>query len=116
MTTGSPSGPTLAARLAGLDGPVLLVDDLVDSRWTLTVAGALLRQAGRPARAAVRARRGSLTARGGHSGWLSLPPPTRNGSVSPAYIRCATRPCAACGRLWQWSIQMPGLSATNAMS
>ena len=24
-------------------GPVLLVDDLVDSRWTLTVAGALLR-------------------------------------------------------------------------
>ena len=27
-------------------GPVLLVDDLVDSRWTLTVAGALLRAAG----------------------------------------------------------------------
>ncbi|WP_166870999.1 MULTISPECIES: RecQ family ATP-dependent DNA helicase [unclassified Salinibacterium] len=27
-------------------GPVLLVDDLVDSRWTLTVAGRLLRQAG----------------------------------------------------------------------
>ena len=31
-----PSGP----------GPVLLVDDLVDSRWTLTVAGSLLRDAG----------------------------------------------------------------------
>ncbi len=27
-------------------GPVLLVDDLVDSRWTLTVAGSLLRGAG----------------------------------------------------------------------
>ena len=27
-------------------GPVLLVDDMVDSRWTLTVAGSLLRQAG----------------------------------------------------------------------
>jgi ATP-dependent DNA helicase RecQ len=28
------------------DGPVLLVDDMVDSRWTLTVCGALLREAG----------------------------------------------------------------------
>jgi ATP-dependent DNA helicase RecQ len=28
------------------DGPVLLVDDLVDSRWTLTVAGSLLREHG----------------------------------------------------------------------
>ena len=28
------------------DGPVLLVDDLVDSRWTLTVAGSLLRDHG----------------------------------------------------------------------
>jgi ATP-dependent DNA helicase RecQ len=27
-------------------GPVLLVDDLVDSRWTLTVAGSLLREHG----------------------------------------------------------------------
>jgi ATP-dependent DNA helicase RecQ len=27
-------------------GPVLLVDDLVDSRWTLTVAADLLRDAG----------------------------------------------------------------------
>ena len=33
-------------RLVSLDGPVLLVDDLVDSRWTMTVAGRLLRQAG----------------------------------------------------------------------
>jgi ATP-dependent DNA helicase RecQ len=27
-------------------GAVLLVDDLVDSRWTMTVAGTLLREAG----------------------------------------------------------------------
>jgi ATP-dependent DNA helicase RecQ len=32
--------------LAELDGPVLLVDDLADSRWTLTVAGRALRRAG----------------------------------------------------------------------
>lgn len=36
----------LAARLAALPGPVLLVDDLVDSRWSLTVAGRLLRRSG----------------------------------------------------------------------
>jgi ATP-dependent DNA helicase RecQ len=41
--------PGLAARLAALDGPVLLVDDLVDSRWTVTVGGGLLRRAGAPA-------------------------------------------------------------------
>ena len=29
-----------------LSGPVLLVDDMVDSRWTLTVVGVLLREAG----------------------------------------------------------------------
>jgi ATP-dependent DNA helicase RecQ len=28
------------------EGPVLLVDDMVDSRWTLTVAAYLLREAG----------------------------------------------------------------------
>ena len=39
-------GPELAAALAGVDGPVLLVDDLVSSRWTLTVAGRALRLAG----------------------------------------------------------------------
>jgi ATP-dependent DNA helicase RecQ len=39
-------GPDLAAALEGADGPVLLVDDLVSSRWTLTVAGRALRQAG----------------------------------------------------------------------
>jgi ATP-dependent DNA helicase RecQ len=38
----------IGARLADLDGPVLLVDDLVDSRWTLTVAGRALRRAGAP--------------------------------------------------------------------
>lgn len=31
---------------AGTDGPVLLVDDVVDSAWTLTLAAALLRQTG----------------------------------------------------------------------
>lgn len=36
----------LAAELAELGGPVLLVDDLVDSRWTLTVTGRTLRVAG----------------------------------------------------------------------
>jgi ATP-dependent DNA helicase RecQ len=36
----------MAERLRELDGPVLLVDDVVDSRWTLTVAGAALRGAG----------------------------------------------------------------------
>jgi ATP-dependent DNA helicase RecQ len=32
--------------LAGLGGPVLLVDDLIDSGWTMTVAARALRQAG----------------------------------------------------------------------
>jgi ATP-dependent DNA helicase RecQ len=39
-------GP-LAAAVSGLDGsPVLLVDDLVDTGWTITVAAGLLREAG----------------------------------------------------------------------
>ncbi|MDF1489684.1 RecQ family ATP-dependent DNA helicase [Tessaracoccus caeni] len=33
-------------QLASMAAPVLLVDDLVDSRWTMTVAGRLLRTAG----------------------------------------------------------------------
>jgi ATP-dependent DNA helicase RecQ len=40
-------GPELRSRLADLQGaPVLLVDDLADSRWTMTVAGRELRLAG----------------------------------------------------------------------
>ncbi|HEU5355710.1 MAG TPA: DEAD/DEAH box helicase [Actinocrinis sp.] len=39
-------GPELAGRLSENPGPVLLVDDLVDSGWTLTVTARLLRQAG----------------------------------------------------------------------
>ena len=39
-------GPGLADALGSVNGPVLLVDDLVDSRWTLTVAGQLLLAAG----------------------------------------------------------------------
>ena len=42
-------GPQLRERLADCPGPVLLVDDLVDSGWTMTVAARLLRQAGAPA-------------------------------------------------------------------
>jgi ATP-dependent DNA helicase RecQ len=39
--------PEMAGRVASLGGgPVLLVDDLVDSRWTMTIAGRLLRAAG----------------------------------------------------------------------
>ncbi len=40
-------GPELAAAITAYPGgPVLLIDDLVDSRWTITVAGRALRQAG----------------------------------------------------------------------
>ena len=39
-------GPELAAAVAASDGPLLLVDDLVDSRWTFTVAVRELRRAG----------------------------------------------------------------------
>ncbi|HEX4787220.1 MAG TPA: DEAD/DEAH box helicase [Actinospica sp.] len=42
-------GPQLAERLADCPGPVLLVDDFVDSGWTMTVTARLLRQAGAPA-------------------------------------------------------------------
>ena len=40
-------GPSLRAALSEIgDAPVLLVDDLADSRWTITVAGRELRRAG----------------------------------------------------------------------
>ncbi len=40
-------GPELSRRIAELgDQPILLVDDLADSRWTMTVAGRELRRAG----------------------------------------------------------------------
>ena len=42
-------GSQLRERLAECPGPVLLVDDLVDSGWTMTVTARLLRQAGAPA-------------------------------------------------------------------
>ena len=41
--------PDMAAALTGLTGPVLLVDDLVDSGWTMAMVARLLRQAGAPA-------------------------------------------------------------------
>jgi ATP-dependent DNA helicase RecQ len=41
--------PDLAMSVSDLDGPVLLVDDLVDSGWTMVLAGRALRRAGAPA-------------------------------------------------------------------
>jgi ATP-dependent DNA helicase RecQ len=38
--------PDLAAAVAATDGPILLVDDLVDSGWTMAIAGRELRRAG----------------------------------------------------------------------
>lgn len=38
--------PALAAELAGLKGPVLLVDDYTETGWTLAVAARMLRRAG----------------------------------------------------------------------
>ena len=34
--------------IGGLDGPVLVVDDRIETGWTMTVAARLLRQAGAP--------------------------------------------------------------------
>lgn len=39
----------LTAPIAGASGPVLLVDDQVDTGWTMTVAARLLRESGAPA-------------------------------------------------------------------
>jgi ATP-dependent DNA helicase RecQ len=39
-------GAFVVEHVAVRQGPVLLVDDMVDSRWTFTVASAILRQAG----------------------------------------------------------------------
>ena len=42
-----PAARAEAARASlGVNGGCVLVDDLIDSRWTVTVAGRLLRQAG----------------------------------------------------------------------
>jgi ATP-dependent DNA helicase RecQ len=40
--------PELRETLESLTGPVLLVDDVVDSGWTMALVGRLLRQAGAP--------------------------------------------------------------------
>ncbi|GIF78173.1 RecQ family ATP-dependent DNA helicase [Asanoa siamensis] len=40
--------PDLAAALSAVTGPVLLVDDLVDSGWTMTLVARALRAAGAP--------------------------------------------------------------------
>jgi len=36
----------LTAKISAVEGPILLVDDLVESGWTMTLAGRLLHQAG----------------------------------------------------------------------
>jgi len=41
--------PAMAEALPALGGPVLLVDDLIVTGWTMTVAARLLREAGAPA-------------------------------------------------------------------
>ena len=41
-------GEQVAAELAGISGPVLLVDDYTDTGWSLTVAARLLREVGAP--------------------------------------------------------------------
>jgi ATP-dependent DNA helicase RecQ len=41
--------PAVASGIARTDGPVLLVDDVVATGWTMTVAARLLREAGAPA-------------------------------------------------------------------
>lgn len=41
-------GADLAQQLADVTGPVLLVDDLIDSGWTMTIAAGVLRAAGAP--------------------------------------------------------------------
>ena len=39
----------LRDAVGGLDGPVLMVDDRIETGWTMTVSARLLRQAGAPA-------------------------------------------------------------------
>ena len=53
-----------SAEGAGHHGPVLLVDDRADSRWTLTEAGRVLREAGASGRPAARPRAERLGPRG----------------------------------------------------
>jgi ATP-dependent DNA helicase RecQ len=36
------------AAVGGLDGPVLVIDDRIETGWTMTVAARLLREAGAP--------------------------------------------------------------------
>jgi ATP-dependent DNA helicase RecQ len=40
---------SLREAVSGLGGPVLLVDDRIETGWTMTVAAKLLREAGAPA-------------------------------------------------------------------
>jgi ATP-dependent DNA helicase RecQ len=37
---------TMAAEMARLEGPVLVVDDVIETGWTMTVAAMRLREAG----------------------------------------------------------------------
>lgn len=51
------------------------------------------------------------SARPAHSGRLLECPPCTNGDDTPWYFSSIIIPSAAWSKLWQWSIQMPGLSA-----
>ncbi|NUQ99448.1 MAG: DEAD/DEAH box helicase [Streptomyces sp.] len=42
-------GPELGERLAASAGPILLIDDLIDSGWTMAVVARMLRRSGAPA-------------------------------------------------------------------
>lgn len=61
-------------------------------------------------------RDGAIQGSSRYSGWLRASPLMVNGVVTLSYMTWAMRPSTACGRVWQWSAQMPGLSAMNAMS
>jgi hypothetical protein len=51
-----------------------------------------------------------------YSGVLTVPGPWEKGVLTPTYAGWNIMPAVACWRLWQWSIQMPGLSARRATS
>ena len=100
----------IAAKIAerGADWDVITGAEL--AAWTGDAA--VLTDDSRPRRPAAHPIPEQLS----HSGWLSAGPAIRYGVSKPSYMRCATMPWAACLRLWQWSIQMPGLLATKAIS
>lgn len=68
---------------AGRHGPVLLVDDLVDSRWSLAEAARVLREAGAQG-AAARPRPGRMSRRGQRSARTIASTASRSASMVAA--------------------------------